>query len=55
MRETGVAPDLATKEKILLCCGNVHAVAHVDDRMTVAPSAAPASTFYEVKSGGYPV
>lgn len=50
----GIAPDQATKEKIVLCCGNVHSVAKVDDQMTVAePStaAAPAATFYEVKSG----
>jgi nucleoid-associated protein YgaU len=46
----GVAPDQATKEKIVLCCGNVHSVAKVDDQLTVAQSA-PASTFYEVKSG----
>jgi nucleoid-associated protein YgaU len=48
---TGVAPDQATKEKIVLCCGNVHSVAKVDDQLTVAQSAAPASTFYEVKAG----
>jgi nucleoid-associated protein YgaU len=47
---TGVAPDQATKEKIVLCCGNVHSVAKVNDQLTVA-QAAPASTFYEVKSG----
>lgn len=46
----GIAPDQATKEKIVLCCGNVHSVARVDDQLTVAQSA-PASTFYEVKSG----
>jgi nucleoid-associated protein YgaU len=48
---SGVAPDQATKEKIVLCCGNVSSVAKVDDRLTVANAAAPASTFYEVKSG----
>jgi nucleoid-associated protein YgaU len=48
---SGVAPDQATKEKIALCCGNVHSVAKVDDRLTVAQTAAPASTFYEVKAG----
>jgi nucleoid-associated protein YgaU len=47
----GVAPDQATKEKILLCCGNVHSVAKVDDQLTVAQATAPASTFYDVKSG----
>jgi nucleoid-associated protein YgaU len=49
----GVAPDQATKEKIVLCCGNVHSVAKVDDQLTVAQaaSAVPPSTLYEVKSG----
>ena len=32
----GEAPDQATKEKIVLCCGNVQAVAKVNDQMTVA-------------------
>lgn len=36
---SGEAADQATKEKILLCCGNVHGVAKVDDRMTVATPA----------------
>ncbi len=35
----GVAPDQATKEKILLCCGNVTGVAQVNDMMTVAQPA----------------
>ena len=35
----GVAPDQATKEKILLCCGNVQGVAQVADMMTVAQPA----------------
>lgn len=47
----GVAPDQATKEKIVLCCGNVSSVSKVDDRLTVANGAASAATFYEVKSG----
>jgi nucleoid-associated protein YgaU len=47
----GVAPDQATKEKIGLCCGNVHSVAKVDNQLTVAQGAEPASTYYEVKSG----
>ena len=47
----GVAPDQATKEKIVLCCGNVHSVAKVDDQLTVAQGAAAASTMYEVKAG----
>src|ERR1051325_7533172 len=28
---SGVAPDQATKEKIVLCCGNVSSVAKVND------------------------
>jgi nucleoid-associated protein YgaU len=47
----GVAPDQATKEKIVLCCGNVASVAKVNDQLTVAGSATPAATFREVKSG----
>lgn len=48
---SGVAPDQATKEKIVLCCGNVAAVAKVDDLLTVATSAEPESSYREVKSG----
>ena len=36
---SGVAPDQATKEKILLCCGNVHGVEKVNDMMTVTEPA----------------
>ncbi|WP_020203622.1 MULTISPECIES: peptidoglycan-binding protein LysM [Cupriavidus] len=31
----GVAPDQATREKIILCCGNVQGVDKVDDKMSV--------------------
>ena len=31
----GLAPDQETREKIVLCCGNVSGVSHVDDQMTV--------------------
>ncbi len=48
---SGVAPDQATKEKIVLCCGNVAAVAKVDDLLTVAAGAEPESTYVTVKSG----
>lgn len=48
---TGIAADQATKEKIALCCGNVHSVSKVDEQMTVAKSVGPASTMYEVKAG----
>lgn len=30
----GLAPDQETREKIVLCCGNVHGVESVDDQMT---------------------
>jgi nucleoid-associated protein YgaU len=46
----GVAADQATKEKIILCAGNVSSVAHVDDKMSVEQSG-PQSKFYTVKSG----
>jgi len=46
----GVAADQSTKEKILLCCGNVGGVAKVDDKMTVEV-AEPQATFYTVVSG----
>ena len=48
---SGVAPDQATKEKIVLCCGNVAAVAKVNDMLSVAQGGAPESTYREVKSG----
>ncbi|CAG0959225.1 Potassium binding protein Kbp [Burkholderiales bacterium] len=46
----GVAPDQATREKIVLCAGNVAGVAKVNDMMTVDKSA-PAAQYYTVKSG----
>ena len=48
---SGVAPDQASKEKIVLCCGNVAAVAKVNDLLTVADGGAQESTYREVKSG----
>ena len=36
---SGVAADQATKEKILLCCGNVNGVEKVNDMMTVTEPA----------------
>jgi nucleoid-associated protein YgaU len=35
MRVSGCAPDQDTRERIVLCCGNVRGVAAVDDRMLV--------------------
>lgn len=47
---SGVAADQATKEKILLCCGNVAGVAGVNDLMTVQ-AAEPESQFHTVVKG----
>lgn len=47
---TGEAPDQQTREKIVLCAGNVSSVERVDDQMTVA-TPAEESRFYTVKSG----
>jgi len=46
----GEAPDQATKEKVLLCCGNVHGVSQVDDGMSVAEPA-DESRWYTVVRG----
>ena len=46
----GVAADQATKEKIVLCCGNVAGVSKVNDLMTVDQSE-PEGTYYTVVSG----
>lgn len=46
----GVAPDQATREKIVLCAGNVAGVASVKDMMSVDKSE-PAAQYYTVKSG----
>ncbi|AKM29142.1 peptidoglycan-binding protein LysM [Pandoraea faecigallinarum] len=47
----GVAADQATKEKILLCCGNVRGVKTVDDQMSVSTAASAEAKYYTVKSG----
>ncbi|MEO5697923.1 MAG: peptidoglycan-binding protein LysM [Burkholderiaceae bacterium] len=46
----GVAADQQTKEKIVLCCGNVGGVEKVNDMMTVAQPA-DESRFYTVVRG----
>jgi nucleoid-associated protein YgaU len=46
----GIAPDQATREKIVLCCGNVAGVTSVDDQMTVEQPV-DESQYYTVKSG----
>lgn len=47
---SGVAPDQATKERIVLCCGNVAAVARVNDLLTVASGGDPAFSSEETNS-----
>ena len=46
----GVAPDQATREKIVLCCGNVAGVSSVNDMMSVDQSE-PEAQYYTVVSG----
>ncbi len=51
----GMADTAATKEKILLCCGNVKGVENVQDQLGVIAAAAteyvPEPVFYTVVSG----
>lgn len=46
----GSVPDQATKEKILLCCGNVAGVAKVNDLMVVS-TPTPEAQYHTVVSG----
>lgn len=46
----GQAPDQATREKVVLCCGNVSGVSQVNDAMTVAEPA-DESRWYTVVRG----
>jgi nucleoid-associated protein YgaU len=46
----GVAPDQATMEKIVLCCGNVAGVATVNNMMSVDRSE-PEASYYTVVAG----
>ncbi|NEX61833.1 peptidoglycan-binding protein LysM [Noviherbaspirillum galbum] len=48
---SGQVPDQPTREKMVLCCGNVQGVASVNDQLTVAQSGEPESQWYEVKAG----
>lgn len=48
---SGVAADQATKEKVVLCCGNVDGVGAVNDLMTVATPPAPEAQWHTVVSG----
>ncbi|MDQ6679776.1 MAG: peptidoglycan-binding protein LysM [Pseudomonadota bacterium] len=47
---SGVAADQATKEKIVLCCGNVQGIAKVNDLLTVQQPA-DESRYYTVVKG----
>lgn len=47
---SGQVPDQTTKEKLLLCCGNVQGVASVEDHLRVV-KATPESEFYTVRTG----
>ena len=46
----GVAPNQETREKIVLCAGNVSGVAKVNDMISVDQSA-PEATYYTVVAG----
>jgi nucleoid-associated protein YgaU len=47
---SGVAADQATKEKVILCCGNVAGVEKVDENITVRQSSEPAK-YHTVAKG----
>ncbi len=47
---SGVVADQATKEKVLLCCGNVERVAAVNDMLTVS-TPQPEAQWHTVVSG----
>jgi len=46
----GVTEDQATKEKVILCCGNIAGVEKVDENITVRNSSAPAQ-YHTVAKG----
>ncbi len=48
---SGEVPDQATREKMVLCCGNVQGVSDVDDELTVAAGKSSESKWYTVRSG----
>ena len=48
---SGVAADQATREKIVLCCGNVAGVAKVNDLLTVATTGEKPAKYHTVVSG----
>jgi nucleoid-associated protein YgaU len=50
VKVAGSVPDQATKEKIILCCGNVEGVEHVDENIIVE-TVEPEAQFYTVVKG----
>lgn len=51
VRVRGQVADQATREKVVLCCGNVAGVERVDDQLTVAQGNAQEAQFHTVKPG----
>jgi nucleoid-associated protein YgaU len=50
----GTVPDQATREKVVLCCGNAATIASVDDQLVVRQEAQqqePESRYYTVVKG----
>jgi nucleoid-associated protein YgaU len=47
----GIAPNQQTKEKIVLCCGNVKNVEWVNDQMRAADQSEPEAQYYAVVKG----
>ncbi len=50
LAKNGIVPDQATKEKVLLCCGNVAGVSGVND-LLVVKEPAPEAQWHTVVSG----
>jgi nucleoid-associated protein YgaU len=48
---SGSVPDQQSREKIILCCGNVQGVEHVNDQISVEQAEASESKWYTVKAG----
>ena len=47
---SGSVPDQETREKVVVCCGNVASVEHVNDQLKVA-NGGKAGDYYTVKAG----
>ena len=48
---SGIAPDQVTREKVVLCCGNVANVTKVNDLMTVSTPETESQMYTVVKGG----